>query len=320
MRRQRLTRCERTREDRVDPRADSAGYLQTFDDDFQAIIFQPTSAIDWVVLHVTIDGSRTTNVSMPETGTSAAAGPAYEVGSLPVAPGDTVAYSFTYSVNGLAQDTPQLTHTLGASWVPTTFFTEVTDRAITVVSTATLAWADVHYRVNGGTEQNVRLTRQGSSYVQPITLSAGDVVEYSVAYATDAAVFDTAIARYTGGAAPARFVVDLGTDGTTGACVANGDSSGRCNLRAAILAAQAWAGAVTIDLSVDSSVDAGPIEVAPSNASTILIESARRGDEPPTAGRLRRDVDHAQRFDHEFRLRGGRAAQSSIVEPSTSKG
>ncbi len=119
--------------------ADSAGYLQTFDDDFQAIIFQPTSAIDWVVLHVTIDGSRTTNVSMPETGTSAAAGPAYEVGSLPVAPGDTVAYSFTYSVNGLAQDTPQLTHTLGASWVPTTFFTEVTDRAITVVSTATLA-------------------------------------------------------------------------------------------------------------------------------------------------------------------------------------
>jgi hypothetical protein len=176
--------------------ADTAGYLQTFDPDFQAIIFQPSSTIDWVILHVTIDGTRTTNVPMPETGTSAAAGAAYEIESLPVLPGDTVVYSFTYSVNGLAQDTQPFTYTLATSWVPTTFYTKATSSAITVVSTATLAWADVHYTVNGGTQLNVRLTQQGSSYVQPVTLNPGDALEYSVTYSTGAAVFDTAIAQY----------------------------------------------------------------------------------------------------------------------------
>jgi hypothetical protein len=177
--------------------ADTAPYLQTFDQDFQSIIFQPASTIDWVILHVTIDGTRTTNVAMPETGTSAAAGPAYEIESLPVVPGDTVAYSFTYSQNGLAQDTPQFTYTLPASWVPKTFSTGVTNGAITVVSTEALQWADVHYTVNGGTQQNVRLAQQGASYVQPVTLSPGDVLQYSVTYATTATVFDTATVQYT---------------------------------------------------------------------------------------------------------------------------
>jgi hypothetical protein len=256
--------------------ADSAGYLQTFDQDFQSIIFQPSTTIDWVILHVTIDGTRTTNVPMPETGTSAAAGPAYEVGSLPVLPGDTVAYSFTYSVNGLAQDTPQFTYTLPGSWVPRTFFTEVTGRAITVVSTATLAWADVHYAVNGGTQENVRLTQQGSSYVQPVTLGPGDVLQYSVTYSTGGAVFDTALAQYTAGAGGARFVVDLGADSTAGVCASNGDSAGQCNLRAALLAAKAWTGAVTIDLSVDSTVNGGQIEVG-AGPSTVVLESAPGG-------------------------------------------
>src|SRR5260221_13197823 len=59
--------------------ADSAGYVQVFDEYFQSIIFQPSAAIDWVDLHVTINGTRTTNVRMPGTGTSAAAGPSYEI-------------------------------------------------------------------------------------------------------------------------------------------------------------------------------------------------------------------------------------------------
>ena len=184
--------------------ADTAGYLQTFDPDFQSIIFQPTSTIastiDWVILHVTIDGTRTTNVRMPETGTSAAAGPSYEIESLPVLPGDAVVYSFTYSASGLAQDTPQFSYTLPASWVPTNFYTEVKGGAIEVVSAAALAWADVHYSVNGGPQLNVRLTpttQQGSSYLQPVTLAPGDVLQYSVTYSTGAAVFDTAIAEYT---------------------------------------------------------------------------------------------------------------------------
>jgi hypothetical protein len=255
--------------------ADTAQYLQTFDAAFQSIIFQPTSPIDWVILHVTI-GTRTTNVAMPETGTSAAAGPSYEIGSLPVLPGDTVVYSFTFSANGLAQDTPQFTTTLPASWVPTTFFTEASSSAITVVSTAPLAWADVHYTVNGGVQQNVRLAQQGSSYVQPLTLQTGDVLRYSATYSTGVAVFDTAIAQYTACSGPTTFVVDLGADSTTGVCVAGGRSNGTCNLRAALLAARASTGAVTIDLSVDSSVSAGPIEVT-AGPSAILLESAPGG-------------------------------------------
>ena len=180
-------------------------------------------------------------------------------------------------MNGLAQDTPQFTYALAGSWVPTTFYTETTDSAITVVSTATLAWADVHYAVNGGTQQNVRLTQQGSSYVQPVTLQPGDVLaEYSVTYSAGAAVFDTALAQYTAGSGGARFVVDVGTDGAAGVCVANGDSAGRCNLRAALLAARGWTGAVTVDLSVDSTVDAGQIEVG-AGPSAIVIESAPGG-------------------------------------------
>jgi hypothetical protein len=162
--------------------ADTGAYLQTFDQDFQSIIFQPTVAIDWVILHVTIDGARTTNVRLPETGTSAVAGPSYEIGSLPVLPGDSVVYSFTYAVNGLAYDTPEFTAVLPSSWAPTTFFTEVAGGAIVVVSTATLAWADVHYTINGGAQSNVRLQQGGASstYVQPVTLRAGDVLKYAV--------------------------------------------------------------------------------------------------------------------------------------------
>lgn len=192
--------------------AETTGYLQTFDPYFQSIIFQPTSvAIDWVILHVTIDGTRTTNVRMPGTGTSAAAGPSYEIESLPVLPGDSVAYSFTYSVNGLAQDTPQFSYTLPASWTPTTLHTEVNDGAIAVVSTSPLAWADVHYRVNGGPQINARMTPQEGRYVQPVAFAVGDAVEYSVTYSTGQAVFDTAIVNYAASptnllAGPWRFV------------------------------------------------------------------------------------------------------------------
>ena len=206
--------------------ADTAGYLQTFDPDFQSIIFQPSSAVDSVILHVTIDGARTTNVAMPEASTSAAAGPSYEIGSLPVVAGDTVAYSFTYEANGVGQDTPQFTFTLPASFVPTTFFTQATEHAITVVSTAALAWADVHYTVNGGTPQNVRLAQQGSTYVQPVTLSPGDALDYSVTYATATAVFDTAVVHYAAGAnllaGPWQFVSSDVTPST--AYSINGDS------------------------------------------------------------------------------------------------
>jgi hypothetical protein len=255
--------------------ADSADYLQTFDPYFQSIIFQPTSAIDWVILHVTIDGARTSNVVMPGTGTSAAAGPSYEIESLPVLAGDTVDYSFTYSANGLAHDTPPYRTILPASWVPPVFHTELSNGQIAAVSAKALAWADAHYTINGGPKLNVRLTPQGTTYVQPLAIHSGDVIEYAVTYSTGAAVFDTATLRYVASAAAARFVVDSGSDGAMGVCVANGDSRGRCNLRAAVLAAQATTGSATIDLSVDSTVDGG--QIALTAAGPLVIESTPGG-------------------------------------------
>jgi len=257
----------------VAQQAEGAGYLQTFDPYFQSIIFAPASAIDWVILHVTIDGTRTYNVAMPGTGTSAAAGPSYEIEELPVVSGDSVDYSFTYSQNGLAHDTPQFHATLPAGWTPPVFHTEVANGRIAAISAKPLAWADAHYRINGGPMLNVRLAAQGTTYVQPITLNPGDSVEYSVTYSTGLAVFDTAVARVQASAAPARFVVDAPNDGTSGHCVPNGASNGQCNLRAAILAAQS-AGAATIDLAVDSTVDGGQITLG---TGTLVLESAPGG-------------------------------------------
>jgi hypothetical protein len=252
--------------------ADTAAYVQSVDEAAQAVVFQPASSVDWVIAHVTL-GTRVTNVAMP------AAGSSYALGPLPLLPGETILYSFTYAVNGLAQDTPQFSHTLPASFQPTAFSTEVAGSgagsAIMVTSTAQLAWADAHFTVNGGTQMNVRLAQQGSSYVQPVALQDGDVLQYSVTYSTGAAVFDTAIATYVAGEAGDRFVVDLRTDSTTGLCVANGDSGGSCNLRAALAAAGAATGPVTIELSVDSAVSLGQIVVAAPTAgrNSIVIES-----------------------------------------------
>jgi hypothetical protein len=253
--------------------ANTSAYVQSVDEAAQAVVFQPASSVDWVIAHVTIDGTRTTNVRVPATDSS------YALGALPLLPGDTLLYSFTYSQNGLAQDTPQASYTIPAPWRPTAFFTEVTSSEagsqIVVVSKSQLAWADVHYTVNGGTQMNLRLAQQGSNYVQPVALNAGDVLRYSVTYSTGSAVFDTAVSKYVAGSTGDRFVVDLGTDSTTGRCVVNGDSGGACNLRAALGAAQSATGPVTIELSVDSTVNAGQISVAAPSAGTsaIVIES-----------------------------------------------
>jgi hypothetical protein len=253
--------------------ADTADYSQNFDENAQSIVFQPSSAIDWVILHLTIDGTRSTNVGMPATGSS------YSIGSLPIVGGDNLSYSFTYSVNGLATDTPAFSYTLPARWEPTAFFTEVAGTSagpeIAVVSTEELQWADVHYTVNGGVQLNLRLGQQGSNLVQPVALNPGDVLGYSVTYSTGAAVFDTGMTEYVASSKGDRFVVDLGTDSTTGLCAANARSHGRCNLRAALAAAQGATGPVTIKLTSDSTVTEGQMSVVPpsSGASSILIET-----------------------------------------------
>jgi hypothetical protein len=249
--------------------ADTADYVQSFDTTAQAIVFQPSSAIDWVILHLTIDGARTTNVGMPATGST------YTIGSLPLVGGDDLSYSFTYSVNGLATDTPAFNYTLPARWEPTAFFTEVagtsTGVEIAAVSVAELQWADAHYTINGGVQLNVRLGQQGSNLVEPVALNPGDMLTYSLTYATGGAVFDTGTTEYTASASGDRFIVDRGTDSTTGLCAANSRSHGQCNLRAALAAAQGARGPATLKLTVDSTISEGLISVLPPSAGTSSI-------------------------------------------------
>jgi hypothetical protein len=252
--------------------ANTLVYTQSVDEGSQSIVFAPAAPIDWVILHVTIDGTRTTNVVMPASGSS------YVLGPLPLLPGDALSYSFTYSVNGLAYDTQPIDYTLAPSFVPTAFYTHVASTggwAIEAVSTSQLAWADVHYTVNGGTQMNLRLVQQGSAYGQSVALQPGDALQYSMTYSTGAAVLDTASVRYVVPSNGARLVVDLGSDSATGVCSPGGDSVGRCNLRAALAAAHATTGPVAIELSVDSVVDEGVIAVDAPGAGTsaILIES-----------------------------------------------
>jgi hypothetical protein len=257
--------------------ADTLAYTESVDEASQSIVFAPATPIDWVILHVTIDGTRTTNIPMPTVGSS------YKLGPLPLLPGDALSYSFTYSVSGLAHDTQPTQYALPTSFVPTAFYTRVAgagaDSEVEAVSTTQLAWADVHYSVNGGTQMNLRLVQQGSAYVQPVTLQAGDVLQYSMTYSTGDAVFDTASVRYVVPSSGARFVVDLGSDSATGVCSSSGDSHGQCNLRAALAAAHAATGPVTIELSVDSVVDEAVIAVDAPGAGTnaIVVES----DTPP---------------------------------------
>src|SRR6185312_12926460 len=83
-----------------------------------------------------------------------------------------------------------------------------------------------------------------------------------------------AVAHGGGGPRAARFVVDLGADGTAGACVPDGDSSGACNLRAAILAAASIDGPTAIDLAVDATIDGGAIAVT---TTDLVIDGAPDG-------------------------------------------
>jgi hypothetical protein len=82
--------------------------------------------------------------------------------------------------------------------------------------------------------------------------------------------------------APDFYRVDLVANSAGGTCFKNEDSGGRCNLRAALLAASLADGPTTIELAVDSTIDEGPIELAapaPGKSYEVTIRSPE-GEEP----------------------------------------
>ena len=132
---------------------------------------------------------------------------------------NAVAYSFTvsaYNSKGESADsnslsaTPSLTPTptptpsLTPSPTPTPEAGFSQGAAVSSSSALTLwlsgatSWADVHYRVNGGSEQNCRMTLGNGRWEQKITgLNSGDKVSYSYTYWKDSGACDTGVYSYT---------------------------------------------------------------------------------------------------------------------------
>jgi hypothetical protein len=70
-----------------------------------------------------------------------------------------------------------------------------------------------------------------------------------------------------------KYTVDAPADFANGSCVANGNSLGRCNLRAAIAAAQSKTGDVIVELAADPVISLGQIFVAGDSQPRIKIQS-----------------------------------------------
>jgi len=253
-----------------------AGYSQSFEDTTQSIVFNAPAGTTWVDLHATLAGTQL-NVRMTADGST------FRVGPLPVQSGDHVAYSFTFFVNGAAQDTPAYTYDAPAGSPLLALRTQVasfsTGSELQLIAPADLAWVDVHYSVNSGPQQNVRMSFTDWVYRQPISLKVGDSVRYWMTYSTGAFVVDTAPSTYVVSAGK-RFLVDVSADSTTGSCVADGGAGGHCNLRAAFAAAKAAGGNVSLELAVDATIDQGQITLDPPTGSSdfrVALESKRGG-------------------------------------------
>jgi hypothetical protein len=95
-------------------------------------------------------------------------------------------------------------------------------------SNVATTWVDVHYQVNGGAQQNVRMTAAAGRYEQPLTVAVGQVIGYWFTYNNGAPAFDTPKFSYTvtGGTTatgPVCFFADVNYGGAS--FCASADSS-----------------------------------------------------------------------------------------------
>jgi Beta-1,3-glucanase/Peptidase inhibitor family I36 len=67
-------------------------------------------------------------------------------------------------------------------------------------SSVATTWVDVHYQVNGGPQQNLRMANAGTRYQQPVpNVAGGTVLSYFFTYNNDAPAFDSPRFSYTVG-------------------------------------------------------------------------------------------------------------------------
>jgi Beta-1,3-glucanase/Peptidase inhibitor family I36 len=58
-------------------------------------------------------------------------------------------------------------------------------------SNVATTWVDVHYQVNGGGQQNLRMTAANNRFEQPLTVANGNVISYFFTYNNGGAAFDS---------------------------------------------------------------------------------------------------------------------------------
>jgi hypothetical protein len=101
---------------------------------------------------------------------------------------DQVVYWFTYEKSGLAFDSAKFNFPTAVLTAPSNDFSIqlVGGRQISFTSHLNSAWVDVHYQINGGGQQNFRMTSLGgNNWVQnKLNLRAGDQLRVWFTYQT----------------------------------------------------------------------------------------------------------------------------------------
>jgi hypothetical protein len=167
-------------------------YSQSVDLAHQALIFAPPSGTSAVDVHLAINGSRNTNVRMAVSGSS------YRLGPLALRADDRLSYYFTYFRSGVATTTPTFNYVVPLTFQPLALLPRVdpgasaADYVIQLKSITSFLWADVHYTINNGIMQNVRVPASGLH----VALNTGDALHYTMTYAVGTWVFDTAAYDY----------------------------------------------------------------------------------------------------------------------------
>lgn len=168
----------------------------------------------WADIHYSVNSGPQQNVRMSNTGNN------HSFNLSGLTSGSIVSYSFTIaSTTGAATDTAWAQLTLdttvsssrssttgNASSISSTTGTGgnfgATPSATSVEFYANnITWADVHYTVNAGSQQNIRMTRSGNNNIYTVTgLSSGTIVRYFFTIAnSDGGATDTAWAQVTVG-------------------------------------------------------------------------------------------------------------------------
>jgi|GEM_PF-544654 len=174
-----------------------------------------SGAISWVDVHYRVNGGTEQNFRMTFSSSQ------WEKNIAGLSSGDTVTYWFTYCKNTLACNTgvfshtfqgspssPTPTPTVTASPTPTPTPTVVSEYSqgastlspfsITLWFSGSVSWVDVHYRVNGGLEQNFRMTYSDSRWEKSIAaLTPGDRITYWFTYCKNNLAYDTGVFSYT---------------------------------------------------------------------------------------------------------------------------